>query len=782
MSFLFDLFKRKAKNLLTRSLNLTLLLITLPKEKIKDNQQIKPEKELIAKMEQLYNSLYSFKPYSYFALEIAVHNVGEEIYFYLASPRQHIETVEKQIQAIFPQAAIQIISKDYNIFNHSSAALGSYLKLSKNSILPLKTFQNLEIDPLSAITNSFSKLNEIGEGAAIQILIKPATKKWQKIGLKTAKIMQEGKSFEEAITKAQRGFIVEQILEMTQPKSAETKKEETKTITPIQQELIKAIETKANKINFETNIRLIASGVNKQKTENILSSLEGAFSQFNATQLNELQIIRATGKKLQRLFYNFAFRIFNDSEKIILSSEELASLYHFPTPYLETPKIKFIKAKASAPPTNLPKNGLILGKNTYRETETIIRMTRDDRRRHLYVIGQTGTGKSTFLLNLINQDISNNEGLAVLDPHGDLINKILALIPPERSEDVILLDPADLERPFGINMLEYNPQFPEQKTFIVNEMQNIFSKIFPESGEALGPVFQQYMRNSLLLLMENPEQGYTLLETPRVLTDSEFRKKLLENCHNIVVKNFWEKEAEKAGGEAALANIAPYITSKFNNFIANDYLRPIIGQSKSSINFREVLDNKKILLINLSKGRLGDINMGLLGLIFVGKILMAAYSRIDVSEESRKDFYLYIDEFQNFTTDSLSSILAEARKYRLNLIAAHQFIAQLGEKIRDAVFGNVGSTFAMRVGPQDAEFLKKLYEPVFNENDLVNIDNYKGYLRFLINGQTTAPFNIEVYPPSQGDFQQFQKIRELSRLKYGRHREIVEREIKERFN
>lgn len=789
---LFYLLQIQKKGFLMRSLNLTLLLATLPKEKIKEGESAKggqAEKEFIAKMGQVYSSLYSLQEEGwkkflygqpYFALEIAVHHIGEEIHFYLAAPRRYLKIVEKQIQAAFPQIFIQPIKEDYNIFNPGGFSLGSYLSLDKGFVLPLKTFKDLEIDPLSAITNAFSTLKEVGEGAAIQILIRPAQKKWQKLGQKTAKLMQEGKSLEEALVKTHRGSIFDFLIEMAHPAVTKEKQPEQKPMTPLQQEIIKATENKANQAHFETNIRLIASAATQQEAETILSNLGGAFSQYNSIQLNGFRINSVRDRAAQTLFYNFAFRLFNNSQKMILSSEELTSLYHFPTPYLETPKIKFLKAKTAAPPVNLPKTDLILGKNIYRGEENAIRMSKEDRRRHLYVIGQTGTGKSTFLLNLIEQDIANGEGLAVIDPHGGLIDDVLALIPSERAEDVIMLDPGDLERPFGMNMLEYNSKFPEQKTFIVNELINIFDKLYDLKTTG-GPLFEQYTRNALLLLLEYPEQGYTLMEVPRVLADAEFRKRLLAGCQNIVVKNFWEKEAEKAGGEAALTNMVPYITSKFNNFIANDYMRPIIGQSKSALNFREVMDKKKVLLVNLSKGRLGESNMSLLGLIFVGKILMAAYSRVDTPEELRPDFYLYIDEFQNFTTDSLASILSEARKYRLNLIAAHQFIAQLGEKIRDAVFGNVGSMFAMRVGPQDAEFLIKIFAPVFSETDLVNIDNYKGYLRLLIKGQTTAPFNIDVYPPRKGDVQQAQKIRELSRLKYGRPRELVEKEIRERF-
>ena len=331
-----------------------------------------------------------------------------------------------------------------------------------------------------------------------------------------------------------------------------------------------------------------------------------------------------------------------------------------------------------------------------------------------------------------------------------------------------------------LNLLEYDPKFPEQKTFIVNELIAILDKLYDLKTTG-GPMFEQYTRNALLLLMEYPEKGFTLLEIPKILADKEFRRALLVNCDNILVKDFWEKEAEKAGGEAALANMVPYITSKFNVFLANDYIRPIIAQSKSTINFRDIMDSKKILIVNLTKGRLGDINASLLGLIIVGKILMASFSRVDISEDERRDFYLYIDEFQNFATDSIATILSEARKYKLDLIIAHQFIEQLKKEIKDAVFGNVGNIMAFRVGATDAEFLVKQFEPVFDQNDLVNIDNFNAYVKLLISGKTAKPFSISTYPPSKGDASAASNIKKLSSAKYGRDRVSVAGEIMARI-
>jgi len=406
----------------------------------------------------------------------------------------------------------------------------------------------------------------------------------------------------------------------------------------------------------------------------------------------------------------------------------------------------------------------------------------DDRRRHFYIIGQTGTGKSVLLQEMMKQDIEQGRGICLIDPHGDLAEKTLSLIPALRAEDVIYFNPGDTEKPLGLNMLEYDPRFPESKTFVVNEMIEIFEKLYNLKAQGFGgPVFEQYMRNALLLIMEDPESGSTLIEIPKVLADPEFRRHKLSRCRNIVVRNFWEQEAEKAGGEAALANMVPYITSKMNIFIANDLVRPIISQQESAFNLREIMDQGKILIVNLSKGKLGDINSYLLGMIIVGKILIATFSRAELPEEQRRDFYLYIDEFHNVTTQTITSALAEARKYRLNMVFGHQFVGQLDEETRKAIFGNVGSILAFRVGPDDAKYLASEFDPVFDEQDLVNFDNYNAALRLLIRGETSKPFNIVTYSPSGGNSEVARLIKEYSRVKYGKDRNKVEEELYQRL-
>jgi hypothetical protein len=482
----------------------------------------------------------------------------------------------------------------------------------------------------------------------------------------------------------------------------------------------------------------------------------------------------------KRAAYHYIFRNFDADTAMVLSADEVASFFHFPISTTETPKIKWLKAGAAPPPINVPKEGTLLGYNDYRNTKTEIRITDNDRRRHMYVIGQTGVGKSNYLQEMAKKDARAGKGFCFIDPHGDAIEDILTAIPKERAEDVIVFDPADIARPIGINMLEYDPAHPEQKTFVINEMIGIFDQLYDMKATG-GPMFEQYMRNAMLLIMEHPESGSTLMEIPKVLADEEFRRYKLAHCTNPIVRDFWLKEAEKAGGEASLANMVPYITSKLTTFISNDMMRPIIAQQESALNFRELMDGGKIVLINLSKGKIGEINARLLGMVVVGKILMAALSRVDQPEAERRDFYLYLDEFQNVTTTSIAQILSEARKYKLVLILAHQFIGQLKEEISKAVFGNVGSLITFRVGPEDAEFLEKQFAPVFTAQDILNVDNYQAFARLLMNNELTKPFNLKTYPPTSGDQEVANALKELSRLRYGRDARIVNQEIMSRI-
>jgi len=503
---------------------------------------------------------------------------------------------------------------------------------------------------------------------------------------------------------------------------------------------------------------------------------EAAFNQFENSNSNKIIFKKLRKANLKKLVNDFSFREFNNKQIIPLNLKEITTMFHLPNTGIKVShQLKQTKSKTAPAPLSSPNQGTLLGTNTYHNEKTEIYINPEDRLRHFYVIGQTGTGKTVLLKNMINQDIKNGEGVCYIDPHGTDIQDVLANIPPERYEDVIYFDPANMDQPLGLNMLEYDPRYPEQKTFVINEMLSIFNKLFDMKTTG-GPMFEQYFRNAVQLVIDDPADQSTLLDISRVLADSKFREEKLAKCTNPIVTQFWKEIAGKSEGEASLENIVPYITSKFDVFLSNDMMRPIIAQNKSAFNFREIMDQKKILLVNLSKGRLGDINSNLLGLIIVGKILMATLSRVD-SSTKLPPFYLYIDEFQNVTTDSISVILSEARKYGLSLNMAHQFIAQLDEGIRDSVFGNVGSMAVFRVGQDDAEYLSKQFEPVFDAKDITNLDNWNAYLKILANGQPQKPFNIQTEAPEKGNPEIVEQLKELSSLKYGKKKEIIDAEI-----
>jgi len=775
------------KGSISRALNMTLFLIMLPKETLGSDKQ-RPEKELISIMEHLYSSFSNLHSKGwnkfmygepYISLEMAVHHIGEEIHFYIAVPKSYEQIFEKQVNGIFPQAETEKI-KDYNIFNPKGASSAAYLKLKENPILPIKTYQKLEADPLGSIVNSFARLEREGEGAAIQILMRPSHRYDIRVTAQSvAKEMQSGFDFKTALQRVKKPPSKEQ-----EAKDAE-KRMPPKVVTPFEGEMVKDIQSKASKPLFDVHINLVASAGDQQRADHLVQDISESFVQFSSPEINSFEVVKVSGRFLQRVLFNFSFRLFGNFRPIVLSSEELASIYHFPLLTTAAPKIKFLKAKSAEPPPNLPYDGIILGKSVFRGQEKIVRMTDEDRRRHLYTIGQTGTGKSTLMKAMIRQDIESGKGVCLIDPHGEFAEYTLSIIPKNRADDVIYFDPGDIDRPMGLNMLEIDPEHPEQKTRVIDELFAIFDKLY-DLKQTGGPMFEKYFKNSALLLLDDYENEIpTLADISRVLVNSKYRADKLARETNPLVKEFWQLEAEKAGGEASLANMAPYISSKVTSFIFNEFLRPIINQKKSSFNFREVMDGQKILIINLSKGRIGDLNANLLGMVIVGKLLIAALSRVDLPENTRKDFYLYIDEFQNFTTESIGVILSEARKYHLNLIVAHQFIKQLKENIRDAVFGNVGSIVAFRIGPDDADFMKNKFEPVFTPQDLINIDNLNAYASLLINGQTTRPFNIKlntekVFILPEGAHDSALAVKQMSRLKYGRPRAEVEQEIQDR--
>lgn len=766
-----------------RALKMRLYEITLPP--INEKGEERKFADLVSGMEHFFAGMLSIENTkagfgdikNYFTLELALSNFSDHIVFYSAVPLEHANLFEKQVLAVYPDAKIREHREDYNPFNESGVTVSSYATAGGETAYPLRTFETFTQDPLNVLLSTFSKINRDGEGVAVQFVIRPAGKSFNTHYNSVLDQIKKGVKPKDAL-KGVGAQIVSEFASVAKEMIFGTKEKK----EVVYDEETKNIGEKIASPIVDTNIRIIASADTAVRAESMLSDLESAFNQFGKPQANEIKWKREVkGASLMEAIYRYTFRMWNTKESFPLNLRELATMFHFPVTTTSSPELKEAKAGVAPAPADAPQEGIILGKNIYHNKETIVRMGREDRVRHMYVIGQTGTGKTNILKNMILQDIRNGDGVCFIDPHGSDVQDILSLIPPERADDVIYFDPSYTARPMGLNMLEYDERYPEQKTFVVNEMMNIFNQLF-DMKVGGGAMFELYFRNAAALVMEDTSSGSTLLEITRVLSDKAFRDMKLAKCKNPIITQFWAS-AEKTTGDQGLANFVPYISSKFDPFISNEIMRPVVLQQKSVFNFRQIMDEKKILLVNLSKGRLGDINANLIGLVLVGKITMAALSRVDMfgSDKKPNDFYLYIDEFQNVTTPSIATILSEARKYRLSLNVAHQYIAQLSEEIKKAVFGNVGSITAFRVGPEDAEFLEKKFSPTFTAEDITKLDNYNAYMSMLVNGQPTKPFNIATLPPEKGNPELAEQLKQLSYLKYGAPREEVEAEIMGRY-
>jgi hypothetical protein len=775
-----------------QALHMTLYEIALPGPKsVEQNGRQKTLKELISAMEQLYAGLLSVDDSTsdeshYYTLELAVPADSPELQFYAAVPNGKTNLFEKQLLAIFPDAHLVPQPADYNIFAAHGVSLASTARFTENPALPLKDYTDFDYDPINTITNAFAKIEHAGEGAALQIIVEPRGSRHVKHYQKILQALRKGEKRQAAfntpetmIGELARDF--GKALFGGKPKDVEKAKEAETRQVEANKVSIEQVEKKIASPIVGATIRLVVSSSTERSAEQVLGDLEASFNQFGNTQGNQLAFTRAKGREAQLLFDDFSFRL-PGVAPLPLSLRELTTLYHFPPSGISSsPHLKQSRFTHAPVPATLPQTGVLLGSNTYRGQPTQVYLSPEDRLRHLYVIGQTGTGKTGLLKGMIIQDIRNGDGCCFIDPHGSDILDVLASVPPERYKDVIYFDPADLSRPFSLNFLEYDISRPEQKTFIVNELLMIFKRLYGDVPESMGPAFEQYFRNATQLVMEDPGSGSTILDIARVLSNSEFRREKLSKSMNPIVNQFWQEIATKAGGDAALENIVPYITNKFDDFTANDFIRPIVGQQESSFKFREVMDTKKILLINLSKGRLGEKNANLLGLIIVGKLFMAALSRADNPRAPYPPFYLYIDEFQNVTTDSIPGILSEARKYKLSLTVAHQFLNQIEEKTRDAVFGNVGNMAVFRVGEEDAEFFAKQFAPVFESLDFVNIENQNAYVKILVGGVPQKPFDLKTPDLPPLNQEQVDDLVHLSSLTYGRDRATVENMIRERY-
>ena len=740
----------KNRNREKASVDSVLLQIALPR-----NNEAK-----IDVAEQLFASLYSIKKGGWkqkFSVQPAISFEivarQEDIRFYVWTPTKLRDLLEKQINGAYPDAEITEVD-EYNIFDTDGKVAYKSFQLGKSNFYPLKTFKDLATDPMLGITSALAKMGP-EDAAVVQIIISPAESDWQKEG---GKFVSDTKKQESDAEKAKFS---------TSGKTLE------------------AVESKIAKPGFETSIRIIAVSRDEETAKSTVTNLGGAFAQF-ASDLNSLKSrkIHRKASFMEDFLYRYQpmFNIFGN-HKSILNSEELATIYHFPNKQVTTPHIYWLNAKTAPAPSQIPTEGLYMGVSTYRGVKRPVYISNEDRMRHIYVIGKTGTGKSEFLKDLILQDIKEGKGICFMDPHGDAVEDILKLIPPERAEDVIYFNPSDTERPLGMNLLEAKTE--DEKHFAATSVINLMYKLFdPYKTGIVGPRFEHGVRNAMLTVMSEP--GNTFVEVMRAMTDASYVQRLLPKVTDPIVRRYWTDQIAQTS-DFHKSEVLDYTVSKFGRFVTNKLIRNIIGQSQSSFDIRRVMDEGKILLINLAKGTLGEENSNFLGLLLVPRVLMAAMSRSNVPMEERRDFYFYVDEFQNFATPDFATILSEARKYRLGLTVANQFIGQVEEEVKNAVFGNVGTIVSFRVGVTDANYLQHEFTPTFGEDDLLNVERYHAYVKTIVNNEPVPPFSMDTTKDltkikSMENPRIAEIIKEMSRLKYGKDEKLVEAEITRRSN
>ena len=795
----------------SRNMNdMVFLRILMPKKDSKEDKEIESErfstgedfKEVLGVMDHLYHSLHGlynshfdrfWKGQPFLSIEYAA--LEGEILFFVACPRSLVSVVEKQITSFYTDAIIDEV-EDYNIFTEKSVVDALTLIPAKRYTSSFKTYQQLKSDPFNAITNAFSKLTET-EGAAVQFVLEPAKTGWQKrLHKKATSLLNPKKTqlkFWNPLTWLSAIWTLVTSTDDVVNLQGEIASNER--VTQMQEEYSKAVDEKASNPGFHAVIRIVASADTTSRTRTLMDVLSAAFLQFDDVRGNKFikpklpnktAIIKKFIKRHPRQILQYRFW----KPQLLLGTAELTSFFHLPNiKYNKVEMIKWQNFKISPPPKNIPEDGLHLGTNVYRGEKKKIFMKNEDRFRHFYVIGQTGTGKSSIMQMMARQDFCNGKGLCVIDPHGSLIEDLLPYIPRERADDVIYFNPADTERPMGLNLLEADSD--EERDLVALDAMNMMVKMFGE--EIFGPRIQDYFRNGCLTLMEDIEEGGAITDLVKLFTDEEWQKYKVSKVRNPIVRSFWEKQMAQTG-QREKQEMIPYFAAKFGQFYTNTLIRNIVGQTQSAFDVAKCMSEGKILLMNLSKGLIGDINAQLLGMIVVSKIQVAAMRRQRIDKEARRDFFLYIDEFQNFVTPSIETILSEARKYRLGLVLAHQYLDQLDKdsklsgnvSLKGAIFGNVGTMMMYKIGPQDAEVCAKEMAPVFSEQDLVNLEAFKGAMKLSIDSQPSRPFSIDIPRPwldttYPKDEQAGEAFKQLSRLTYGRQKEFVNREILRRI-
>ncbi|HVC36179.1 MAG TPA: ATP-binding protein [Candidatus Dormibacteraeota bacterium] len=739
--------------------------------------------ETISKAQVLYSIIAStfqkgFKGHFYGQRHFAFEIVGFQgfVYFYVAVPVALEEVIKQAVVSAYPTARLEEVN-EHNIFSpvgKITGTIGGELNLKQSFAYPIATYQDLKRDAMQALLNALSTLGK-EDGAGIQILMRPANPSWRKQASAIAARKRKG-------TKSGFGNLLKDfVIAFSKPPGENKDASSNKTdLTNLDQNILDSIDDKTRHPGYEVLIRLVVSSNITQRSQAILGNIVASFSLYDAPGKNGFKYTPA--KDMEALATAYIMRFFpQQTKQNILNSVELATLFHFPDQRsIPTSQLTRQDSKQVDGPRNIPADGLLLGYNIFRGSKKPIRTALNDRQRHMYVVGQTGTGKSTFLENLALQDMLNGEGFAFVDPHGDTVERLLAMVPKERTEDLIYFSPADMDYPMGLNLFEFNT--PDQKDFLIQEALNMLYKLYdPQHQGIMGPRYEHLFRNAALTIMADP-QGGTFVDIPKLFRDPRYVQQKLQHVKDQNVIEFWQKEMPASQRSNEFGEVVSWFVSKFGAFLSNEMMRNIIGQTKSAFDLRSIMDNKKILLVNLSKGRTGELNSKLLGMVFVMKFQAAAMSRSNISEDKRIDFALYVDEFQNFSTDSFATIMSEARKYHLNLIVANQFTTQLTPEIRDAVFGNMGTIVSFRVGQNDVEALAKYFQPVFEADDLLRIPNYNTITRTLISGVPTQPFSMATLPPlGTPNMRLSEALKQLSAAKYGRPRAQVEKEIFERL-
>jgi len=737
--------------------------------------------ENISKAQIIYNIIAStaqknMKNRWYGQRHLSFEIIGTKgfVHLYAAVPADMLDVLRQAITSAYPTARLEVTG-EHNIFSEVggiNGVAGGEFNLKEMFAYPIATYQDLKRDALQSILNSLSGL-DTEDGAAIQIMFRPADSSWRKEANAHAGKKRKGED-----KNVSAGLLAKQVVTalVKPPEPKEKEEKPKKELSALEQSVVDAIDDKTRYAGFEVTIRVVASSNISQRAQAIINNIVASFSLFDSPGRNGFKYELA--KDNQKLIADYILRAFSHRAKPnIMNSVELATLFHFPDQSnIPTSQLSRQESKQVDGPRNMPDQGLLLGFNVFRGVKKPIRLGLRDRQRHMYAVGQTGTGKSTYLENLALQDMLNGDGFAFVDPHGDTVEKLMSMVPKERTEDVIYFCPSEMDYPMGLNLFEFTD--PDQKDFLIQEVLGMLYKLYdPQHQGIMGPRYESIFRNAALAIMADPNGG-TFVDIPKLFRDPEFLKQKLQHVTDPNVLDYWQKEYPASQKSNEAGEVTSWFVSKFGAFLSNEMMRNIIGQTKSAFDLRDIMDNKKILLVNLSKGRTGDLNSKLLGMIFVMKFQAAAMSRSDVPEDQRQDFALYVDEFQNFSTDSFATIMSEARKYHLNLIVANQFTTQLTDEIRDAVFGNIGTIVSFRIGQNDVDSLSRYFQPAFDGDDLLRVPNYNAVVRTLVNGVPTQPFSMATLPPLGSPNPGLaDALKQLSAAKYGKPRAVVEKAI-----